>query len=142
MAANLRKLVSTKSLVSLRGIIDNGEMGGLLEGLRQMCLAGGGVAVAGRALEAGFRLHLDRKSAKVLSFFQISGLFPGKFFNQVNPHFPNWGAITQYPECKTGESCGSQFSTASSHVHFHTSPLPIYTGASPDYFEEETDAIA
>jgi len=48
MAANLRKLVSTKSLVSLRGITNDGR-----------------VAVAGRALEAGFRLHLDRKSAKV-----------------------------------------------------------------------------
>ena len=106
MAANLRKLVSTKSLVSLRGITNDGETGGMLEGLRQMCLAGG-VAVAGRALEAGFRLHLDRKSAKVLSFFQISGLFPGKFFNQVNPHFPNWGAIRQCPECNTGESCSS-----------------------------------
>ena len=67
MAANLRKLVSTKSLVSLRGITNDGETDGLLEGLRQMSLTGR-VAVAGRALEAGFRLHLDRKSAKVLIY--------------------------------------------------------------------------
>jgi len=55
MAANLRKLASTKSLMSLRGIIYDG-------------------GVVGRELEAGFRLHLDRKSAKVSLVARTSSL--------------------------------------------------------------------
>ena len=65
MAANLRKLVSTKSLTSLRGIINNGEASGLLKRFDK-CLPPAGDRVAGRKLEAGFKLHLDRKSAKVV----------------------------------------------------------------------------
>ena len=68
MAANLRKFVSTKSLVSLRGILNDGEASGLLERLSTNVTHPLGGRVAGRELEAGFKLHYDRKSAKVPLF--------------------------------------------------------------------------
>ena len=68
MAANLRKLVSTKSLVSLRGILNDGEASELLERFSTNVSHPLGGRVAGRELEAGFKLHLDRKSAKVSLF--------------------------------------------------------------------------
>ena len=68
MAANLRKLVSTKSLVSLRGILNDGEASELLERLSTNVSHPLGGRVAGRELEAGFKLHYDRKSAKVPVF--------------------------------------------------------------------------
>ena len=67
MAANLRKFVSTKSLVSLRGILNDGEASGL-ERLSTNVSHPLGGRVAGRELEAGFKLHYDRKSAKVPVF--------------------------------------------------------------------------
>ena len=111
MAANLRKFVSTKSLVSLRGILNDGEASELLERFSTNVSHPLGGMVAGRELEAGFKLHYDRKSAKVPLFPYLVVVM---------------GAL--YPERYTGQSCGSQFSTVSSLLHFHTIPLQIHTG--------------
>jgi len=97
MAANLRKFVSTKSLVSLRGILNDGGR------------------VAGRELEAGFKLHYDRKSAKVSLVARSSALsLPSSTSTQSLSKF-----IQKFP-LSVGEDCieAVSLSPDSSLVYF------------------------
>ena len=101
MAANIRKLLATKSLTTLRGVLNE-------------------VNVAGRELEAGFRLHLDRKSSQVSLVARTSALpIPSSSSSQTISKF-----IQTFPlhDCQEGVEAVS-VSTDTSMLYFKLSPV-------------------
>ena len=101
MAANIRKLLATKSLATLRGVLNE-------------------VSVAGRELEAGFRLHLDRKSAQVSLVARAAALpIPSSSSSQTISKF-----IQTFPlhDCQEGVEALS-VSPDTSMLYFKLSPV-------------------